>query len=167
MTSLSVLFNISSHVTAISSTRPHALAIFQVFTNFAIFIILARACTRISCIIFLACTMFYWLFTLTQKLNVVLFLPWVKFLTIKFKSTLTWNIFCECLWFIYLFDNIKYFQACASHFIRKKCSTKFILASVKTTITLVRTSDESMVLNFIRIQINKRSSNHTLYIIIK
>ena len=61
-------------------------------------------------------------YTLTDTYHVP-FSSWVTFPTIKLRFTLTWDMFCECLWFIYLFDHIKYFQVHIFHFIRKIYST--------------------------------------------
>ena len=47
-------------------------------------------------------------FTLTMTF--IPFLFWVTFLTIKFTSAFTWIKFCECPWFSYLIDHIKFFQ---------------------------------------------------------
>ena len=63
--------------------------------------------------------------------------------------------FCKCLWFIFPFDHMKYFQVPFSHFIRNIYFTNWIVGRITTTITPVHPNDAWIVMKFIRIQINK------------
>ena len=67
--------------------------------------------------------------------------------------------------FIYSFDNIKYFQVHDFYFFRKTYSTKWVFYSISTSITTVHHNDESMLMKFTMIQINKRWSDHSVLVI--
>ena len=65
--------------------------------------------SKISGIIF-TCVMCYWF----------LHSLWTFRCTLKFTSLLSLDMFRECLWLIYLFDHIKYFQMYVFRFIRNR-----------------------------------------------
>ena len=89
-------------------------------------------------------------YTHTDRYINVLFLSRVTFPTIKLTSTLTWDIFCECLWFIYPFDLIIYFQVQVFYLIRNAYSTKWILNIIMALIKLVHTNDSWAAINLSR-----------------
>lgn len=87
------------------------------------------------------------------------FLSWVLSFCL-FVLGFTWDMFWECLWFIFPFDHIKYFQVPFFHSIRNTYFTNWIVGSVTTTITPVHPNDAWIVMKFIRIQINKLWTHH-------
>lgn len=110
-------------------------------------------------IIFFTFTMFYWL-----TIIIVIFLSRATFPTIRFTSKLIWEVFYECLLFIYLFNHIKYYYVHVFFFFRNTYSTKLIFNSTTAAITPVYTNNKWIVIKLINVQINKFWPDHTLLI---
>ena len=125
----------------------HAVSAFQVLISLAILFALGSTCARIQYNLLYMYDVLL-VFSLTLTLVIDQFLSRVAFSIIKFKSTLTWEIF-YCLGFIYSFYQIKYFQV-------------WIFTSITTPITPAVIKNEWILKTFIKIQIHKRWCDHAL-----
>ena len=110
--------------------------------NLTIFLLLARTCTRIPDITLFTSVILYWFLTLTLTLVVAPFLSRVAFPTIKFTSTLTWDMFYEYPCFIYSFDHIK--------FLCYSCINNYFCKSVKFKGSIKTSGIRYFVFNFFR-----------------
>ena len=72
----------------------------SIINTFSIFAIRINTCARIPTVISFACTIMF-LFTLTCF--IIPFSIWVTCCTIEFAFKITWNMFCHCFNFIFVF----------------------------------------------------------------